>query len=78
MVSTHANDVSIFVLCCSDIEVVQKGLEWYKKVIGTKINCNQSSGLCLGTWKLLHFWDSLFGMTEQSTFLECGSDSASS
>lgn len=64
-----ADDVSIFLSCSSDIEVVQKALEWYEKVTGTKINHNKSSSFrCLeggrAFWAFyldkrtcLHFWN---------------------
>lgn len=48
MASMRADDVTIFVLRCNDIEVVQKTFEHYEKVTGVKINCDKSSILQLG------------------------------
>lgn len=42
-VSAYADDVSMFVSCRNDIEVVQKALERYKKVTRAKINRNKYS-----------------------------------
>lgn len=44
-VSVYADEVSIFMLSHNDIKVVQKVLEQYDKVTGTKFNHNKSSGL---------------------------------
>lgn len=48
---------------CSDIEVVQKVLEQYEKVIGPKINHNKSPSLQLDAWKEAIF-PGLFSWTD--------------
>lgn len=65
-VSAYADVVSIFVLCCSDIEVVQKALERYEKVI----NVDKSSALRLDAWKGSCFWSPLVAPTDPSALLE--------
>lgn len=49
-----SNDVSIFVSCRSNIEVVQKAFERYVKVTGPKID-HKPSGLRLGVWEVSRF-----------------------
>lgn len=47
----YTDDVSIFVLCHSDIEMVWQALERYKNVMASKINLNNTSSMQLGAWK---------------------------
>lgn len=44
-VSAYVDNVSIFVSCRNDFEVLQKALERYKKVMEANINRDMSTGL---------------------------------
>lgn len=59
MIPAYADDVSIFVTCRSDIEVVEKVLDRCEKVTRAKINCTKSSGLGLGAWKTVALLESV-------------------
>lgn len=50
-VYAYGDDVSIFCVGRTDIQVLQKALEVYEKIKGAKINCNKSSDFLLGYWK---------------------------
>lgn len=49
-VFAYADDVSIFVSCRSNVEVVQKALGRYEKLTGAKINRDKSLDLRLAAW----------------------------
>lgn len=47
-IPVYADDVSSFVLCFNDIEVIKKALERYKEAKEAKIKRNKTSDLPLG------------------------------
>ena len=49
-VSTFADDITVFVSCLKDIEVVKKAVAKYEGIAGAKVNFDKSEGLRLGAW----------------------------
>lgn len=78
IMSVYAYDVSIFVSCPNDIEIVQETFERYVNVAWAKINRNKIYGLRLDAWKGGALLGPFIWADEQVTFLECGSDPSSS
>ena len=49
--TAYADDVSVFVTSCAEVEEVSKEIGRYEAVTGAKINCEKSVGFRLGSWK---------------------------
>ena len=47
-VSAFADDITVFVSCCLDIEAVKKAVGEYERIAGAKVNFDKSKVLRLG------------------------------
>ena len=50
-VSAFADDITVFVSCCLDIETVKEVVVEYEQIAGAKVNFDKSEGLRLGAWR---------------------------
>ena len=49
-VSAFADNITVFVFRCLDIEAVKKTVAEYERIAGAKVNYDKSEGLRLGAW----------------------------
>ena len=49
--SAFADDITVFVSCCLDIEAVKKAVGEYEQIVGAKVNFDKNEGLRLGAWR---------------------------